>query len=153
MLVRGLPEIQWHLSPVVRWKFVCVKGFLCHSFLHTFPLHDPWMIQEPLCLLQIVIHFLLQLYLENPLLSWATPLDHGWIFITGGWSATLAFLFIYLFFFPWPVADAWIHKLWMWTDGLPCFLWWHFHTWLTVGKMSFWLSSVTPPALVVNMIL
>ena len=132
------------LNPVVPLKFVCIKGSLCHSFLHTFPLHDPWMIQKPLCLLQIVIHFSWQLYLENPLLSWTTLLDHGWIFITGGWSATLAF------FPPWPAQMHEFINCGCGTDGLLVFsddISIHGSLW----KMSFSVTSIIPLPLMVNM--
>lgn len=79
-------------------------GFPPSFILHIFSLHRPWMIQELLCLLQIVINFLFQLYLGNPLLSKTHPaglqLDfhRRWMKSHHG--------------------DAWIHKLWMQTDAL-----------------------------------
>lgn len=130
------------------WVLPLVNGFLLSLVPHTFPLHQPWMIQAPLCLLQTLIHFLSRLYLEN--LSSAPPtnrrppaglrLDFSSLQDeVPRWHFIFFFSFIYFIFTlasasPHPppprqsCPDAWLHEFWMWTDGPPCFPRWHFHT-------------------------
>ncbi len=130
MLVRGLAGIQWHLSSKSCCsREVCLgKGFplsfVSSYFSITWPMNDSGATVFVANSHSFFIAALSWKPSPVPNHPAGSRLDfhHWWMKCHAG-----------IFFLTCP--DAWIHKLWMWTDGLPCFLWWHFHTWLTVENV------------------